>query len=343
MVLLYREAQKAIANEEKMVENRSDFDNPWKEAISLYFQPFMGFFFPRIEEEIDWERGYEFLDQEFQQVVREAETGKAYTDKLVKVWRLNGTEVWVLVHIEVQSQAQEEFAERMYIYNYRIYDRYRKPVVSLAILADEKEAWRPDRYREELWGCSVELRFPAVKLLDYRSRREELEGSSNPFAVIVAAHLTTQETRRDGTGRYEGKLRIAKSLYRRGYERKDIIELFRLIDWLVNLPEAAEQEFKREIQRFEEENQMPYVTSVERLALQEGISQGISQGIAEGILQQRREDVIEVLEVRFGEVSTEISQKINGIEDPALLKTLLREANAIESMEQFGGYLFQIG
>ena len=54
MVLLYREAQKAIANEEKMVENRSDFDNPWKEAISLYFQPFMGFFFPRIEEEIDW-------------------------------------------------------------------------------------------------------------------------------------------------------------------------------------------------------------------------------------------------------------------------------------------------
>ena len=127
-----------------MVDKRSDFDNPWKEAISLYFRPFMKFFFPRIEEEIDWERGYEFLDQEFQQVVREAETGKAYTDKLVKVWRVNGTEIWVLVHIEVQSQAQEEFPERMYIYNYRIYDRYRKPVVSLAILADESVAWRPD-------------------------------------------------------------------------------------------------------------------------------------------------------------------------------------------------------
>ena len=56
------------------------------------------------------------------------------------------------MHIEVQSQAQEEFPERMYIYNYRIYDRYRKPVVSLAILADDRETWRPDRYREELWG-----------------------------------------------------------------------------------------------------------------------------------------------------------------------------------------------
>jgi hypothetical protein len=310
-----------------MVENSSDFDNPWKEAISLYFQPFMRFFFPNIEEEIDWERGYEFLDQEFQQVVREAETGKAYTDKLVKVWKRNGTEIWVLVHIEVQSQAQEEFAERMFIYNYRIYDRYKKPVVSLAILADEREAWRPDRYREELWGWYVEMEFPTAKLLDYAERSSELEESSNPFAVIVAAHLTTQETRRDGMGRYEGKLRIAKSLYRRGYTRRDILELFRLIDWMVNLPKATEQQFLSEIQRFEEENQMPYITSVERLARQEGI------------LQQRREDVLEVLEVRFGEVPPQIVQKVNFIEDPATLKTLLREAIAIGAIEQFVEYL----
>jgi hypothetical protein len=322
-----------------MVENSSDFDNPWKEAISLYFQPFMRFFFPRIEEEIDWDRGYEFLDQEFQQVVREAETGKAYTDKLVKVWRRSGTEIWVLVHIEVQSQAQEEFAERMFIYNYRIYDRYKKPVVSLAILADEREAWRPDRYREELWGWYVEMGFPTAKLLDYAQRSSELEESTNPFAVIVTAHLTTQETRRDKAKRYEGKLRIAKSLYRRGYGKKDIIELFRLIDWMVNLPEVAEQEFQREIQRFEEENQMPYITSVERLARMEGIS----QGVAEGILQQRKEDVLEVLEVRFGEVPPQIVQKVNFIEDPATLKTLHREAIAIGAIEQFAEYLETMG
>jgi SOS response regulatory protein OraA/RecX len=175
--------------------------------------------------------------------------------------------------------------------------------------------------------------------LDYRERIEALEENSNPFAVIVAAHLTTQETRRDGTSRYEGKLRIAKSLYRRGYGRQDILELFRLIDWLVNLPEAAEQEFKKEIQDFEEENQMPYITSVERLARQEGVS----QGIAEGIIQQRREDVLEVLEVKFGEIPTEVIQKVNEIEDPTLLKTLHRQAIALGSVEQFLGYLQEIG
>ncbi len=44
----------------------------------------------------------------------------------------------------------------------------------------------------------------------------------NPFAVIVAAHLTTQQTNQDPSRRYQGKLRIAKSLYQRGYSRQDI-------------------------------------------------------------------------------------------------------------------------
>jgi hypothetical protein len=104
---------------------------------------------------------------------------------------------------------------------------------------------------------------------------------------------------------------------------------------MVNLPEAAEQEFKKEIQRFEEENRMPYVTSFERLARKEGIS----QGIAEGILQKGREVIVEVLDVRFGEVPSEVVEKINAIADPSLLKTLHREAIAIESLEQFREYL----
>jgi hypothetical protein len=309
---------------------RADYDNPWKEALSLYFQDFMTFFFPSIEINIDWERGYEFLDKEFQQIIRESELGKREADKLVKVWRRDGEEVWVLIHVEVQSQEQSEFAERMYVYNNRIFDVYRRPVVSLAILADEKLSWRPDRYCYELWGCRVELQFPMVKLLDYSERMEELEGSNNPFAVMVAAHLTTQRTRKNVRSRYEGKLSIAKSLYQRGYNRQDILELLRLIDWMMSLPELAEQNFQQEIRRYEEDLQMPYVTSFERLARQEGI------------LQQKREDVLEVLEVRFSALPSELAEKINQIEDADLLKTLLREAITVGSLAEFQGYLEQI-
>jgi hypothetical protein len=73
------------------------------------------------------------------------------------------------------------------------------------------------------------------------------------------------------------------------------------------------------------------------------MAEGISQGIAEGIIQKGREVILDVLEVRFQEVPTEVIQKINEIEDPALLKTILREAIALESVEQFLGYLQEIG
>jgi hypothetical protein len=32
-----------------------------------------------------------------------------------------------------------------------------------------------DRFAQDLWGCAVEMRYPIVKLLDWRARDEELE------------------------------------------------------------------------------------------------------------------------------------------------------------------------
>jgi hypothetical protein len=38
-------------------------------------------------------------------------------------------------HIEVQGQVEPDFPEPMYVYNYRLFDRYHRPVASFAILA----------------------------------------------------------------------------------------------------------------------------------------------------------------------------------------------------------------
>jgi len=44
------------------------YDSPWKEALTRYFEPFVAFFLPQAHGEIDWNRGYEFLDKELQQI-----------------------------------------------------------------------------------------------------------------------------------------------------------------------------------------------------------------------------------------------------------------------------------
>ena len=110
----------------------------------------MAFFFTDVHEGIDWAKGYEFLDKELQKIVREAEIGKRVADKLVKVWMTSGEQVWVLVHIEVQSQPEQRFAERMFIYNYRLRDLFNRPVASFAILSDGSPSWRPQRFSSEL-------------------------------------------------------------------------------------------------------------------------------------------------------------------------------------------------
>lgn len=72
---------------------------------------------------------------------------------------------------------------------------------------------------------------------------------------------------------------------------------------------------------------MPYITSVERLAR------------IEGLVQKGREDVIEVLEVRFETLPNELIERINQIEDLELLKTLLRQGITIGSVADFQGLL----
>jgi hypothetical protein len=297
----------------------ADYDSPWKEALDLYFRAFLAFFFPHIHKDIDWSRGVESLDKELQQIAPRAAHRRRYVDKLVKVWRQNGRAVWVLIHVEVQTQRERGFALRMYQYNYRIFDRYGHRVVSLAVLADDNPGWRPDRYEDELWGCKRLLTFPAVKLLDYAGREAELEADGNPFARVVLAHLKALETRRDPDGRRAWKFRLVRGLYERGFGADDIRQLFRLIDWLMELPPPLDDQFWEEINRYQEERTVPFVTTPERY------------GIKKGMLQ-----IIEtLLRDRFGEEGARLLPEIKALNDPdkfVLLSPVIAKATTLDEV-----------
>ncbi|MHC5939362.1 RpnC/YadD family protein [Nostoc sp.] len=302
-----------------MTEVRADYDGAWKEGVEQYFEAFLAFFFPEIQAEIDWPRGYEFLDQELQQLMRESEVGKQFVDKLIKVWLNDGKETWLLVHLEIQSQVDPSFAKRMFCYHYRIFDRYNQEVVSLAILGDNQANWRSQEYSYERWGCRLSLQFPIVKLLDYEAHWLELEQSDSPFAVLVMAHLRTQATTQDLAGRLRWKLSLIKRMYELGYSRDKIFQLFRLLDRLMTLPPDLDLDFKAEFERFEAKQEMRYITSIERIGIAEGIQQSIAQ----------------VLETRFKDVSPELIEQLNKIYDNPRLKHLLEKAITTESIVEF--------
>jgi hypothetical protein len=305
----------------------ANYDESWKEALSEYFDSFLDFFFSPIYQQIDWTKIPQALDKELQQITASSDTEKCIADKLYQVWLLDQQEIWILIHIEIQSQYDRDFSQRMYIYNYRAFDLYQKPVVSLAILGDERVNWRPNRYEFKFGGYELMLKFPMVKLLDYESRWEDLVLSTNPFAMIVMAHLKTKATTANPEQRAESKWLLVRGLYDRGLEREQIIKLFQIIDRMMTLPNPLQQSLDFKIQKFEEERTMPLLSNMEL--------RGLERGKEIGALQSARDDVKEVLKIRLGEIPSEIEASLNQLSDLSILKEKLKMAVTVNSLEEF--------
>ena len=108
----------------------------------------------------------------------------------------------------------------MFVYNYRIYERFKIPVTSIAVLADDQPNWRPEGFRYGMWGCRMELDYLKIKLLDYKDKWSYLENSDNPFAIVVMAHLKALESRKDNSLRQQWKIELTKFLYQKGYSEE---------------------------------------------------------------------------------------------------------------------------
>lgn len=276
----------------------SKFDSPWKLIIERFFVPFMEFFFPEIAREIDWTQKHDFLDKELLAIQTETEVGNKIADKLIKVYKTTGEEVWVIIHIEIQGKSELKFSERMFQYYYKIYDKYKMPIMSAAILTDTSKKWRPDCHQRRVWGCDMTLTYPIIKLVDYEF--DFLDKCINLIAKVVQAHLIALQTRGKPGLRLREKLFLVKKLYSLGYTADYMTSLYTFIDYAMNLPAELGKEFALNIKYFEEEVNMRYVTSVERYAKKEGILIGVEKGIPKG---QRRTLQI-LIEKKFGQLTS---------------------------------------
>ena len=280
----------------------NDFDSPWKESIEKFFPAFMGFFFAEISQEIDWHKSVEFMDKELEKVTIDAELGRRYADKLVKVQLTNGESKFVLVHIEIQASRETGFAERIYVYRHRIWERYRLNVSSLVIFVDGEPNYHPCEYKTECWGTELHFKFPYIKLLDYAKDWVKLESDDNPFSLVVMAHLKAKEIK-DPQERKSWKKLLTQMLIERGYPKQETIELFKFVDWLLVLPTGLEKEFQIELENMGEK-EMAYVTTIERA----------------GMLKGEAAFLYRLLDKKFGQVTDDIKQKIEKAGSETLLE-----------------------
>ena len=112
----------------------------WKSMLEEVMADLLLFVDPEIGKQVDLNRGFEFLDKELAQMYPEPEkkSDTKFVDKLVKVYQKDGSEEWVLCHVEVQGKDDPTFAKRMFKYYCRIFDRFDRPMTAIAKLLIKK-------------------------------------------------------------------------------------------------------------------------------------------------------------------------------------------------------------
>ena len=208
--------------------NRNDI--LWKGILEDIFADFLTFFVPEASQLLDFDRGFEFLDKELEQLFPpEPDTFKPrHVDKLVKAFTRDGQEQWILIHVEVQGKADKSFSQRMFTYYSRIFDQHQRPITAFAILADETKSFRPTAFEQSFMGTTLVYRFNTYKILG--QDQLTLEASENPFAMVVLTVLVAlQKKRVDEADLLDLKLTLTKRLLDKPFPKPVIRQLMNFL------------------------------------------------------------------------------------------------------------------
>jgi hypothetical protein len=191
----------------------NDYDNPWKGMLDRFLEAFLLLFFPNVHCLIDWSHPYESLSTDLLKFTKNSHRGGRIADRAFKVHlRTNGNTAILLIHIEVQAQYDPKFTERMFIYFYRLFDRFHLPIISMALLTDGDPNWKPSAFHQSTGPMQLRMDFPVTKLLDFQAQVATLEASDNPFSIIALAHLHNLQLRKSPADLKVAKIDVTRLL-----------------------------------------------------------------------------------------------------------------------------------
>ncbi len=225
-----------------------DFDGTWKAIITDFFEDFMAFFLPDLHALIDYQKGVTFLEQELQLLVEMFSYKEKVTDKLVKVFLKNGTERWLLIHLEVQSYFELEFNKRMFLLYSWIFGKYEKEIVTLVVYTSTAIPKEFNTFQLNTHGTELKYKFNTYRVMYQDNAR--LMASDNIFAIFVLANKFTNETR--DKNKYPKRLELKEKLFELALEKQiDLEKVWRLLIFvhqIMQLPDYLQPRFDQFIQ-----------------------------------------------------------------------------------------------
>jgi hypothetical protein len=261
----------------------ADYDAVWKQALVRYIADFTEFFLRETWQGAPVPASY---DNELARCSRNGRLGARRVDKLLDAVGPDGKPC--LWHIEVQVARQRDFGERMFVCHYRLYDHFRLPVRSIAILGDPSPTWRPKRFDLAMGGTELSFAFETFKLRDLDDRLAEVLLSDNVFAWLAVAHLLTLRTRREPKFRMHVKNSLLTGIRSCAWDRKKLCDVFDLINRMMRLPKALQDLVDEEQKLFEGGAEMAWKYLWEERAEERGLQRGMAAGWERGLQEGRQ-------------------------------------------------------
>jgi hypothetical protein len=228
--------------------------------VTDHFEDFLEMFMPELHQEVDYTVPFLFLEQELKAAL--IDKTLKHVDKLVGVQLKNGKHEWVYVHVEFENSHSPSIKERMYDYNGRIKEKYKKDITALVIYTGRNAPANPNCYTKTVFGTSIVFTFNAYVIVE--QDEAALKANPNPFAIVVLANLYVANTYED----YAERLRLKEEIYvlsrQRKYPDEKTNRLILFLTELMKLPSQLETQFNEYISKPQKSTDMIYTTQTSR-------------------------------------------------------------------------------
>lgn len=284
-------------------------DTLWKGIIEDLFEDFCHYFFPDWARTVpDFSQNPEFLDKELDEIYPENKAQKRYADKLIKVFTKQGQAQWLLIHIEVQGYQDTAFAQRMFTYFYRILDRYKQKIMSIAIFTDDNKHFKPQKFIYEYEKTKNTYEFDTFKILE--KMEQELSIPNNPFSIVMlTARRALQKQNLADNQQLVWKKDLVLALRKANYSKDTIRQILNFIRYYVKFKEPDNlEELNQNIQEtFKQRKNM----GIEEAILHEVKEQTTQQNTIKGIKKALEQKVLNVNQIaELFEVTVDFVLKI---------------------------------
>ena len=226
--------------------------------------------------------------------------------------------------VEFQEDKARFSIHKLLRFTTDLMEAYPKAMVIPTVLFTDRKKWRKPVLQnlETKFNDRLFLHFEYLffKLFDFKAR--EYYNVKNPVVKILLPKMSYEKSER---------IEVIRQAYVGLYQLASNVLFDKYVDFIDVYAKISSEEQNTLYQEIIEHQETAMLAQYIR---EKGKQEGKQEGLLQGMLQASKANIVEVLELRFDNISEDIIHQIQQINDPDKLKNLLKKSIQLKKMDR---------